>query len=228
MNLRPTTRSKESLWTISWVKKEVTLNRIGVSMSNLSATKMHSEKQCAATRTRSEGDKKRFFLDNTDWRNRAKEKRKRCALLESRGKEAEKTMGGRKKTRRKGRFLDISCIFSQLPCPALFVNILMLSAGTLIASADTIRMSADSLIVSTDTLRKGTFPECHRNGQREKLWLSSDSRTVRFTELFTMTDSAHTQKTKKEAVKEQQPIRKRKRHHIVNISPPKLRRWLLA
>jgi len=65
---------------------------------------MHSEKQCAATRTRSEGDKKRFFLDNTDWRNRAKEKRKRCALLESRGKEAEKTMGGRKKTRRKGRF----------------------------------------------------------------------------------------------------------------------------
>lgn len=52
----------------------------------------------------SEGDKKRFFLDNTDWRNRAKEKRKRCALLESRGKEAEKTMDERKKTRRKGRF----------------------------------------------------------------------------------------------------------------------------
>jgi len=96
-------------------KKEVTLNRFGVSMSNLSATKMHSEKQCAATRTRSEGDKKRFFLDNTDWRNRAKEKRKRCVLLESRGKEAEKTMGGRKKTRRKGRFLDISCIFLNFP-----------------------------------------------------------------------------------------------------------------
>jgi len=84
-------------------------------MSNLSATKMHSEKQSAATRTRSEGDKKRFFFDNTDWRNRAKEKRKRCALLESRGKEAEKTMDGRKKTRRKGRFLDISCIFLNFP-----------------------------------------------------------------------------------------------------------------
>lgn len=37
--------------------------------------------------------------------------------------------------------------FSQLPCPVLVVNILMLSASTLIALADTIRMSADSLIV---------------------------------------------------------------------------------
>ena len=36
--------------------------------------------------------------------------------------------------------------FSQLPCPALFVNILMLSVSILIALADTIRMSADSLI----------------------------------------------------------------------------------
>ena len=59
--------------------------------------------------------------------------------------------------------------FSQLPCPVLVVNILMLSASTLIALADTIRVSADSLIVSTDTLRKGTFPECYRNGRREKL-----------------------------------------------------------
>ena len=36
--------------------------------------------------------------------------------------------------------------FSQLPGPALFVNILMLSASILIALADTIRMSTDSLI----------------------------------------------------------------------------------
>ena len=58
--------------------------------------------------------------------------------------------------------------FSQLPCPALFVNILMLSASILIALAETIRMSADSLIVSTDTLRKGTLPEYYKNERREK------------------------------------------------------------
>ena len=58
--------------------------------------------------------------------------------------------------------------FYRFSRPALVVNILMLSASILIASADTIRMSANSLIVSTDTLKKGTFPECYKNERREK------------------------------------------------------------
>lgn len=56
-------------------------------------------------------------------------------------------MGGREENEEKRAFFRYFVHFSQLPCPALFVNILMLSASTLIALADTIRMSADSLIV---------------------------------------------------------------------------------
>lgn len=79
-----------------------------------------------------------------------------------------KKMRAREKMRRTRSFLRRFVHFSQLLCPALFVNILMLSVSILIALADTIRMSADSLIVSTDTLRKGTFPECYKNERWEK------------------------------------------------------------